>query len=176
MLAQGLFTNRTTKTTDPFVSETTMRYIRLTAIACAVFIYPSVQANAQEADAPSEAGPDAATPAPTATAPRLLHAVEPDYPEAQRKQGRAASVGLVLIIDTEGRVTEATISDSAGDDFDQAALAAARQLVFEPARQGDRPVAAKIPFHFQFELAEAPPVEPAPAPPPAGAAGRRACG
>ena len=119
MLAQGLFTNRTTKTTDPFVSETTMRYIRLTAIACAVFIYPSVQANAQEADAPSEAGPDAATPAPTATAPRLLHAVEPDYPEAQRKQGRAASVGLVLIIDTEGRVTEATISDSAGDDFDR---------------------------------------------------------
>ena len=81
-----------------------MRNITLTAIACAALIYPSAQAHAQAADAPPDAASDADTATPRMTPPRLVQAVEPVYPEAQRKDGRAATVGLVLTLDAEGRL------------------------------------------------------------------------
>ncbi len=96
------------------------------------------------------------------TPPTLVQSVEPVYPEAQRQSGQAATVGLVLTLDTTGHVTDAVVSQSAGADFDAAALDAAKRLVFTPALSGETPVAAKIPFRFEFALA--PPVTPAPPP------------
>jgi TonB family protein len=72
-------------------------------------------------------------------------------------------VGLVLTLDAEGHVNDATVSESGGAAFDAAALDASKRLVFSPALQGETPVAAKIPFRFEFALAPAA-VEPAPAP------------
>jgi TonB family protein len=95
------------------------------------------------------------------TAPRLLESVQPVYPEAQRQSGQAASVGLVLTLDAEGHVTDASVAESGGPDFDAAALDAARRLSFAPALQGETPIASKIPFRFDFKLEpEAPPVAP----------------
>jgi TonB family protein len=98
------------------------------------------------------------------TPPRLLTSADPVYPEAQRQSRQAASVGLVLTLDAEGHVTDATVSQSAGADFDAAALEAARRLVFSPALQGETPIASKIPYRFEFALAPEAPPPPVPAP------------
>jgi TonB family protein len=89
------------------------------------------------------------------TPPTLVRSVEPVYPEAERARGASASVGLVLTVDTEGHVTDAVVSQSVSPDFDAAALAAARELVFEPARKEGAAVPAKISFRFDFALAPA---------------------
>ena len=101
------------------------------------------------------------------TPPRLLTSAEPVYPEAQRQSRQAASVGLVLTLDAEGHVTDATVNQSAGADFDAAALEAARRLVFSPALQGETPIASKIPYRFEFALAPETPPPPVPVPLPA---------
>jgi TonB family protein len=96
-------------------------------------------AAAQAPDAPPNAPPPALTP------PTLVHSVEPVYPEAERARGATASVALVLTLDREGHVTDAIVSESAGSDFDAAALSAARELVFDPAKNNGTPVPAEAP-------------------------------
>jgi TonB family protein len=119
------------------------------------------------------AGAASATPAPTLTPPKLVRAAQPVYPPAKLQSGESASVALVLALDDTGQITDVAVATSAGDDFDQAAIAAAKQLEFEPAQRGGVPVASKIPFRFQFEAqtqAPTPPPAVAPAPPPVAAA------
>ncbi|HVY25534.1 MAG TPA: TonB family protein [Polyangiaceae bacterium] len=128
--------------------------------------------------APAAYAQDAA-PAPSEhslTAPKLVQAAQPVYPPEKLKSGENAQVALVLTLDDTGQVTDVAVAESAGEDFDQAAIEAAKQLRFEPAQRDGKPVPAKIPFRFQFE-AQAP--EPAPpaaavvAPAPARAAAPR---
>jgi TonB family protein len=126
------------------------RFIAITALALLV------TTNAAYAQEPE------ATPATAAlTPPKLVKAAQPEYPKSKLESGESAVVALVLTLDETGQVTDATVAESAGDEFDQAAIAAAKQLGFEPAQKAGKPVAAKIPFRFQFE-AKAP--EPAPVP------------
>jgi TonB family protein len=88
-----------------------------------------------------------------------VRSVEPTYPEAERARGASASVGLILTIDTEGKVSDAVVSESAGAEFDASALAAASELVFTPARMGETAIAAKIPFRFEFKLSDVTPAQ-----------------
>lgn len=103
--------------------------------------------------------------------PSLIEVVEPAYPEAKKASGESATVDLELTIDGEGHVAEATVTGSAGDDFDAAALEAATKLRFEPARRGEEAIVAVIPFRFTFTFespAPLPPASPVPEiPPPA---------
>lgn len=92
----------------------------------------------------------APAPAPGLVPPRLVQSVEPTYPEEKRAAAESATVGLVLTIAATGAVTEAKVTESAGSAFDEAALEAARRLVFEPARRAGQPLAARIPFRFSF--------------------------
>ncbi|MBW2211710.1 MAG: TonB-dependent receptor, partial [Deltaproteobacteria bacterium] len=55
-----------------------------------------------------------------------------------------------------GLVTEASVARSAGEGFDAAALAAARQFVFEPARKDWEPIASRVRYRYVFELQEPP--------------------
>jgi TonB family protein len=162
-----------------------MRHITLTALACGALAYPFGLAHAQApadsapapsppvqsppavSQAPTDAAPTAPGEAPRMTPPRLLTPAEPVYPEAQRQSRQAASVGLVLTLDVEGHVTDATVNQSAGADFDAAALEAARRLVFSPALHGATPIASKIPYRFEFALAPEAPPPPVPLPLPA---------
>ena len=82
--------------------------------------------------------------------PRLLETMEPRYPEAKEGTGESASVTVVLTIDAGGTVTDATVTQSGGEDFDAAALESVRQLRFDPARRAGQPIAARIPFRFDF--------------------------
>ncbi|HVJ14059.1 MAG TPA: TonB family protein [Polyangiaceae bacterium] len=136
-----------------------MKRLRFIPIVCAALIPFSAVASAQPQNEPS-------APSSAPTPPKLLESVAPVYPEARRASAESASVGLVLTIDETGHVSDAVVSESAGEEFDQAALDAARKTVFEPAMRDGKPVAARIPFRFEFKL-EAPEPTPAPAPAPA---------
>lgn len=100
--------------------------------------------------------------------PRVLREVTPEYPEAQRARGEAATVDVLVTIDANGAVSDAVVAEPVGPDFDAAALRAAKELTFEPARRGGTAVASKIRYRFEFQLEPAPaaPPPPAAAPPP----------
>jgi TonB family protein len=116
---------------------------------------PAAPAAAQAVE-PSGPTPDGA--APHVIAPELLEQVEPVYPEAARAAGLEARVSLRLDIDREGRVAQALVVEPQGHGFDEAALHAAKQLSFQPARRDGQPIAVRILFHYDFKLAPAPAV------------------
>ena len=74
------------------------------------------------------------------------------YPAQALSEGfyEAAEVELVLTIDPGGRVTNAVVDKPAGHGFDEAALAAAQKLAFEPATRDGKPVAARTRFVYRF--------------------------
>lgn len=78
--------------------------------------------------APVNAQPAASSPASSApvTEPELVTFVQAEYPEQARAQGLEGDVVLVLEIDENGTVTEATVHEPAGHGFDEAAVAAAK--------------------------------------------------
>lgn len=89
---------------------------------------------------------------PFVTPPRLIRFVEADYPQTEGQEPVEAEVELDLVVGKNGLVTEASVARSAGEAFDQAALAAARQFVFEPARKDFEPIASRIRYRYVFEL------------------------
>jgi TonB family protein len=102
---------------------------------------------------------DAAVDPNALTMPSVVTAAEPAYPEAALAEKREATVLLVLTIAADGRVEDAVIGGApSGYGFDEAALEAARRIVFAPATKGGKPIRARIQYQFQFRP---------PAPPPA---------
>jgi TonB family protein len=110
----------------------------------------SIRAYAQET-------PDAEN-KPLITPPKLIRFVEAAHPEADDEEPTEAVVELDIVVGRDGLVTEVSVARSAGEAFDEAALAAARQFVFEPARKDWEPIAARIRYRYVFEL-KAPPEE-----------------
>ncbi|WP_437971860.1 TonB-dependent siderophore myxochelin receptor MxcH [Sorangium sp. So ce260] len=102
-----------------------------------------------------------------AHAPELIEPVEAAYPEAARAAGTEASVVLKLTIDAAGRVTQADVASPAGHGFDEAAQEAALRFRFRPARRGDRSVASRILYRYDFRLPPPAAATPAAAMPPA---------
>jgi TonB family protein len=106
---------------------------------------------------PNEVEPKA--PVPSAPGPQLTKApvlkknVLPVYPAEAYAEKREADVGLLIDIDASGTVTSATVAKSAGPAFDDAAVAAAVQLVFEPAEIDGKPGAIRIAYTSHFRLA-----------------------
>jgi TonB family protein len=89
------------------------------------------------------------------TLPEPLLYVAPVYPPEAKAQGLEGVVVLRLVIDEKGDVVEASVAEGAGHGFDEAALAAARKLKFEPARYADgTPFKAAIKYEYEFSLAE----------------------
>lgn len=93
--------------------------------------------------------------------PRLLRFFQAPYPEAEREKGQKASVALAIAIGADGKVVEATVAQSGGAAFDEAAVAAAMQFEFEPAEIDGVPAPVRIQYRYDFVLSA-----PAPAPVP----------
>ncbi len=125
-------------------------------LACLPMLLLSASARAQTGDA---GGPPVST---EAIAPRLKSQVEAVYPTEALHERREGTVGLELTVDESGKVTQASVTSSAGAGFDEAALSAARKFVFEPALQGGVPIRSRVQFNYEFHL---PPEAPKPAPP-----------
>src|SRR5262249_53164096 len=70
-------------------------------------------------------------PAPLTKPPRLVRFIEAEAPPRLAELGRV-DVILTIDIDAAGSVTAVAVAQSAGEDFDAAAVAAARQFAFEP--------------------------------------------
>ncbi len=89
--------------------------------------------------------------------PKLVTFVEAEYPEAERSEGSTASVVLQIAIGERGEVTDAKVLESAGPNFDAAALAAVRGFVFEPAEIDGKPAAIRINYRYEFVFRDAAP-------------------
>ena len=81
---------------------------------------------------------------PLITPPKLIRFVEAAYPETEDDEPIEAVVELDIVVGKDGRVSEVSVARSAGEGFDEAALSAARQFVFEPARKDWEPIAARV--------------------------------
>ncbi|MCU1278027.1 MAG: TonB family protein / TonB-dependent receptor, partial [bacterium] len=66
------------------------------------------------------------------------------------KPGQTVEVGLLLDVDSEGKVTGITVEQTGGQPFDDAATAAARRFVFAPARARGRAIPATVPYRARF--------------------------
>lgn len=84
--------------------------------------------------------------------PRVREAVLPEYPEALRREGIEGMVLVEVVISALGRAVTARIVESVDPRFDSAALKAARDTLFEPARSAEGPVAVRIRLPVEFRL------------------------
>jgi TonB family protein len=109
-----------------------------------------------------------AAPSNDITPPALKAHDEATYPPDALAQKLEANVGLELLIDENGKVTDANVVAPAGHGFDEAAVAAAKQFTFEPARKGGVAVPSSVQFTYEFHLPPppAPVLTPTPAPAP----------
>ncbi|HEX4422384.1 MAG TPA: TonB-dependent receptor [Kofleriaceae bacterium] len=100
--------------------------------------------------------------------PAVLQAQAPEYPPAALAAGKEAKVKVRIHIDATGVVTSVDVLEHVGDGFDEAAVAAAMQYVFDPAEidGAPAPIAVETTINFVIEQREEP--EP-PLPPPAPA-------
>jgi TonB family protein len=86
--------------------------------------------------------------------PRLVRDAQPRYPAAAWDAQREADVVLLLTVDAEGQVTAVAVDKPAGHGFDEAAVRAARDLRFTPARVAGAPVPIQIRYTFRFRIPE----------------------
>ena len=81
-------------------------------------------------------------------APELIHFVEAEHPVSESRN--TGSVVLVLTLREDGTVESATVETSAGEAFDQAAIAAAQQFLFRPAEVDGKPTRIRILYRYDF--------------------------
>src|SRR3954464_8008761 len=67
-----------------------------------------------------------------ATPPRLIHKIDPSYPEEDRKAKVEGAVVMNVVIGNDGKVGAASVAKSLKSDMDAAAMAAVRQWEFQP--------------------------------------------
>ena len=86
--------------------------------------------------------------------PKLVKFVEAVYPKDRHDAGITASVLLSIEIGDDGKVDNVEVVQGAAPDFDAAAVAAAKQFVFEPAEIDNQPAPVKITYKYDFTIKE----------------------
>ena len=74
------------------------------------------------------------------------------YPPDAKKAGIQGAVLMDLLIDAQGRVRQAQVIRPLFPSLDAAALEAAKNLVFKPARVSEQTVAVRIRYAYRFVL------------------------
>ena len=82
--------------------------------------------------------------------PQLTQDAKPAYPPALRERGVAGAVVVELTVSDQGSPQDIKVVDSAGPEFDAAALEAAARLRFAPATRAGKAVAVRIRYRFAF--------------------------
>ncbi|MFO0606930.1 MAG: TonB-dependent receptor [Polyangiales bacterium] len=123
--------------------RTISRSVALSALLAPALAVAQPQPQAQPAQAPRLTRP-----------PRLTQFVEAPWPASAQGRREGAVVVLRLTISATGTVEDAIVTESAGADFDAAAVAAARRFVFEPAEVDGRPSAIRIAYRYAFTVRE----------------------
>jgi TonB family protein len=119
------------------------------AVACLSFVFSSGVVSAQPDPAVGASPPPGVEP--VVEPPRVLQSATPEYPVSALETRTSGTVVIVATVSSEGRVTDARVLESLGDDFDSAALAAARQYRFAPATRNGVATAARIRVAVRFD-------------------------
>ncbi len=119
-----------------------LRALALAALTVVVCAAPNI------ARAQGESGPT------VTKAPKLVKFVSAVYPKDKHDAHITGSVLLSIEIGADGQVGEVEVVKGAGADFDAAAVAAAKQFVFEPAEIDNQPAPVKITYRYDFTIVE----------------------
>jgi TonB family protein len=125
--------------------------LRRIALLSCLALAAVVSAHSAFAQNAPQTGEDVARPRLT-RAPKLAKFVEAEYPEAEKASGRTASVVVQIAISATGTVDAVKVIESAGPAFDQAAVAAIQQFLFEPAEVNNRPSPIRINYRYDFVI------------------------
>ena len=101
---------------------------------------------------PKDGDAPPATPSTTIAPPVLKSDPGAQYPEQaiKDKVRTKVTVRLIVEIDASGAVKKATVEAAQGHGFDEAAIAAASKLVYEPAKRNGQPIASKFRHAYEF--------------------------
>ena len=86
------------------------------------------------------------------TPPVLVEKVNPTYPPEAKTEKIQGSVKVEAVIDAQGKVVEATASESPDARLSQAAVDAVKQWKFKPALKDGKAVKAKSTVTINFRL------------------------
>ena len=116
--------------------------------------------HAQDASAPEQEqqAPADESAAPSLVAPELVERVEAIYPSDAAEPRVELTVALRILIDVEGRVSEAELLEEAPPHFAQAARSAVLAWRFRPALKNGVAIPARLTVRYRF----VPPAPPAP--------------
>ncbi|MDD3643517.1 MAG: TonB family protein [Candidatus Krumholzibacteria bacterium] len=85
--------------------------------------------------------------------PQLIKYVSPKYPSLARQANIEGTVLLRVVVGVDGKVEQASvITSDCTPAMEKAAIAAARQFVFKPAKQRTVPVRASMAVPIRFKL------------------------
>jgi TonB family protein len=87
---------------------------------------------------------------PEVSAPRLVSVVPASYPAIDNEKERQGMTVLAMVIGADGLPSHIQLLHSHGDDFDQAAVQAVQQSVFEPGKLEGKPVPVWIDVRVVF--------------------------
>jgi len=102
--------------------------------------------------------------------PHVRQQTTPEWP-ANVAADHDVDVVVIVTVAADGSVLDAHVDDSAGLDYDHAAIDAVKHWLFEPATRNGRPIPARVRALVHFAPKSATPAPLAPAEPAAAAAG-----
>ncbi|HEX2853868.1 MAG TPA: TonB family protein [Opitutaceae bacterium] len=115
-------------------------------------------ARAPRPAAAQKAGAAPAAPGKTALSgdrpPTPTQIVGPKYPFEMRAAGISGEAVVSLVINSKGEIQDARIARSTHREFEEAALAAARQWKFDPGQKGGRVINTRMEVPIVFQLEE----------------------
>ena len=84
--------------------------------------------------------------------PVPVRTVPPAYPEAMRAANTSGVVVLVCEVDEKGSVTDAKVTKTTNEAFNQPAIDAVTKWKFRPAQKDGKPVAIHINLPVKFSV------------------------
>jgi TonB family protein len=87
---------------------------------------------------------------PEVSAPRLVSVMPAAYPGVDNEKDRQGMTVLAMVIKADGLPSQIQLLHSHGDAFDQAAIQAAQQSVFEPGKLNGKPVPVWVDVRVAF--------------------------
>ena len=87
------------------------------------------------------------------TSPRLIHKVEPRYPEKARRANVSGSVIVQAIVRADGTVSDLELlrCTVTGFGFEEEALRVVEQWRYRPATKGGRPVSVHFTMFLEWK-------------------------
>lgn len=77
------------------------------------------------------------------------------WPAGWASENRILNVRLLLTVERDGRVSTVKVLRGAGTPFDQAAIDALQQCVFQPGLRNGQPIIDRVPFLVEFKPSDA---------------------